>query len=1088
MMHATRLWIALAMLASLGSCSARENRETPARREARRLYLEGVDHALRLEYGAAVYRLRDAMMADPGYLPALSDLWLELSHSSRVAAMLDTVAARATDPGLARCLLRAAAVYRGVQPTLPPPRGRESVDARYCSFYVDRYLERPTAGARATDSALVLADAYPESPSFTSVFTDIVNSSGDRSAVEAAIRRTMQLPHGVARTFGLANLANIMHERGEDSTAAELERYAMHDPDWTLPGFRAAWAGQLTSHVSLRALNERPDPSTLLRHVDSIVVLSSALRHDAMSAGDQHARLSLQVTLGVEALDRGQLDVAVQMLGASLPLVDSLRDAGLRAYVYMRYGRALVKAGRAPEAEHVLQSARSIGADAALPRIQKEVEHNLLHLYEALGMDSAAQHAGEEFVRFASMGPLDPVRMMSARDLGMFLRARGLLGESRQSFDRMLAAIDTLGHWTYYAGEYYELTGAVDEALAAYTAAASRQEEPVRALAGLVRVALAMGDTAAARRWATVHDRRRDGPGRPEAHPLLPSVIRKTVGGTPARLAFEDARAEVARHGQVSAWASLTTDLAALEYDLGNFSRAAFLADSGVNAATRVGAFETALRSRALGAAAGARVATGTGIDRGIARLAALASDADRRGGVLVRTEIRRMMAGVLASHGRWRDAMAEYRRAVIPLDSVAGQIAMDPGQAAFRSAQRSAYDEALRTIVQNSSDPAAVNAYATWSARRKGRTYAVRLPTAEEGGVPRPAAGTAIIDYVILDSLVAVLVVTGNRTTIVAMDVNAKDVRSDVAELRANVDLRVGSSIDVRRARFPLSVAHRLYRSLLEPLEPLVKDARTLVIVPDGILSLVPFDALVVAMPASPDDFAGARYVLDGRVVVNVTTIGTEPSAWHVSAKRLTIIDPGNAPDAALEVDAIAATLPEGAVTALRGQRATRARTIDAMKTAALVHFVAHAEANEHDPGSSRVQLSPENGDDGYLGAAEVAALRLDGPLVFLSACETANGHVLDGEGVLSLSRSFLRAGARATVSTLWPVGRGAVEFSHAFYSNVVQTGDAALALRAAKLSLRRKGLPPTAWAAYQVFAAPAPRSAPASILARSY
>jgi CHAT domain-containing protein len=183
-------------------------------------------------------------------------------------------------------------------------------------------------------------------------------------------------------------------------------------------------------------------------------------------------------------------------------------------------------------------------------------------------------------------------------------------------------------------------------------------------------------------------------------------------------------------------------------------------------------------------------------------------------------------------------------------------------------------------------------------------------------------------------------------------------------------------------------------------------------------------------------------------------------------------VIDPGTAPAAARELDAIAGTLGRSGVTALRGLSATRSRTIGAMRNAGVVHFIAHAEANEHDPGSSRIDLSPDDGDDGRLDASQVAALRLDAPLVVLSACETANGRVLDGEGVLSLSRSFLRAGARATVATLWPVGTSAADFATAFYESIAGTRDAAEALRDAKLALRAAGAPPAAWAPYQLFA----------------
>ena len=91
------------------------------------------------------------------------------------------------------------------------------------------------------------------------------------------------------------------------------------------------------------------------------------------------------------------------------------------------------------------------------------------------------------------------------------------------------------------------------------------------------------------------------------------------------------------------------------------------------------------------------------------------------------------------------------------------------------------------------------------------------------------------------------------------------------------------------------------------------------------------------------------------------------------------------------------------------------------------------------------------------------------------LSACETANGRVLDGEGVLSMSRSFLRAGARETVSTLWPVGPSAADFADAFYAACRADQRPAVALRDAKLRMRAAGAPPAAWGTVSLFAAPA-------------
>lgn len=75
---------------------------------------------------------------------------------------------------------------------------------------------------------------------------------------------------------------------------------------------------------------------------------------------------------------------------------------------------------------------------------------------------------------------------------------------------------------------------------------------------------------------------------------------------------------------------------------------------------------------------------------------------------------------------------------------------------------------------------------------------------------------------------------------------------------------------------------------------------------------------------------------------------------------------------------------------------------------------------------------------NDGVLLASEVAMLDLQGAdLVVLSACETALGKSLDGEGVIGLRRAFYGAGARNVVMTLWPVDDAAtVEVMDAFYA----------------------------------------------------
>lgn len=99
--------------------------------------------------------------------------------------------------------------------------------------------------------------------------------------------------------------------------------------------------------------------------------------------------------------------------------------------------------------------------------------------------------------------------------------------------------------------------------------------------------------------------------------------------------------------------------------------------------------------------------------------------------------------------------------------------------------------------------------------------------------------------------------------------------------------------------------------------------------------------------------------------------------------------------------------------------------------------------------------------GEDGLLTALEASYLDLDGvDLVTLSACDTARGAAIDGEGVLGLVRGFQTAGARNLVASRWPVDDLATRLlMEGFYEEALRTDEAvpaATALRRAALALR--------------------------------
>jgi CHAT domain-containing protein len=126
-------------------------------------------------------------------------------------------------------------------------------------------------------------------------------------------------------------------------------------------------------------------------------------------------------------------------------------------------------------------------------------------------------------------------------------------------------------------------------------------------------------------------------------------------------------------------------------------------------------------------------------------------------------------------------------------------------------------------------------------------------------------------------------------------------------------------------------------------------------------------------------------------------------------------------------------------------------------------------------DPERSRILFAAERPRDGadFLFLREIYGLDLKGlDLVTLSACDTETGRLTAGEGVEGFAKPFLAAGARTTVTTLWPVeDRATAEFMKQFYGELDAGVSKAEALRRAKLRFLRSGSRlshPLYWAAF--------------------
>ena len=245
------------------------------------------------------------------------------------------------------------------------------------------------------------------------------------------------------------------------------------------------------------------------------------------------------------------------------------------------------------------------------------------------------------------------------------------------------------------------------------------------------------------------------------------------------------------------------------------------------------------------------------------------------------------------------------------------------------------------------------------------------------------------------------------------------------------------------------------------------------LIVVPDGPLHRVAFDAL--RLPN--DSLAVTRWAIGLAPSAAVATILRRPSDTTGVTRLLALGDPAFAQersgamtreadvfrgafDAAGGLARLAASgdeardvaryAPESEIR-LRGEASEawlKRAPVDRFR---VIHLATHALVDESSLARTSLALAPGAGEDGFLTPADLSALKLRADLVVLSACRTAGGVMVTGEGLQGLTSPLLEAGARSVIATQWRISdRGTVRLVHDLYAALSRGMPVADALRA--------------------------------------
>jgi CHAT domain-containing protein/Tfp pilus assembly protein PilF len=297
--------------------------------------------------------------------------------------------------------------------------------------------------------------------------------------------------------------------------------------------------------------------------------------------------------------------------------------------------------------------------------------------------------------------------------------------------------------------------------------------------------------------------------------------------------------------------------------------------------------------------------------------------------------------------------------------------------------------------------------------------------------------------------------------------------IKSWVDSYRTFVVSRVGDPLATRN-----EAGHQLYQSLIAPARQWIAPGSKIILVPDGPLNWLNFETLPV-------------YTSDPHYFLNDVEISVAPSLGILTSagkgkrrvpQSMVIFGDPFPPGtefpklayAAEEIGRIQRSFSgeeqvfTGAGANPEAYRRSEPGRFD------VVHFSAHAVANEQSPLDSSIILSPV-GDAFKLYARDIKSTPLKAGLVTISACRSAGARSYSGEGLVGFAWAFLQAGAQDVIAGLWDVADSSTpEIMEVLYGRLAAGDTPPAALRKAKLSLlAQKGSfrKPFYWGPFQVY-----------------
>ncbi len=348
------------------------------------------------------------------------------------------------------------------------------------------------------------------------------------------------------------------------------------------------------------------------------------------------------------------------------------------------------------------------------------------------------------------------------------------------------------------------------------------------------------------------------------------------------------------------------------------------------------------------------------------------------------------------------------------------------------------------------------------------------------------------LIEYSLQDSIVYAFCISHNKFVVEKINIET----SYIDSLRLSLDDSGLANYSPDDYRTFITASSYLHDKLISPFTDKIQN-KSLIIIPDSRLGYIPFEALITQLPSTKRmDFRKPDYLIRHHSISysysstllfesehsnregNKTNIlafapeyfyGKNNYAGDTLLNQLAPI-----PGVSEEISTICKIFN---CTALKGEFATEETFKELAPGYEILHLAMHTLIDAQNPSYSKLVFSyPENdsvADDGILYTSELFTLSLQSRMAVLSACQTGDGAIHEGEGILSLARGFFYAGVPSVVMTLWSVDdTKSAEIMGSFYRYLKKGHSKDKALQQAKIDLLDTNDPvvahPRFWAGY--------------------